>query len=191
MNSIYSENLSFVISNTHVGQTFTIRYGESLCEALVLDESKEGKIVLLLLQLESKFDEYKNIWKQSYIRKWLNSNKFLKNFDSEFLNHVKETEVHTEDYVTKDKFWLVSHEEVCFEYANKWFKQNKNTKRFNYFDGSKEKRRRLYVVWPRYWLLRSASSSGSTYVGYVIDDGDVYDYDAYDYGAVLPACLIN
>ena len=188
---MYSENLSFVIDRVCVGQTFTIRYGDGLCEALVLDESKEGKIVLLLLQIKRKFDEYKNIWKQSGIRKWLNSNEFLKEFDESFLKHVKETEIHTEDYVTKDKFWLLSHEEVGFKDTYKWFVPNKNTKRFDYFDGSDEKRRRLINDESCFWWLRSARSSYSSYVGYVGDVGSVGSSDAGYYNAVLPVCLIN
>jgi hypothetical protein len=41
------------------------------------------------------------------------------------------------------------------------------------------------------WWLRSASSDYSGYVGYVSDGGGVYSNGAYNYFAVLPACLIG
>jgi hypothetical protein len=191
MNSIYSENLSFVISNTHVGETFTIRYCENLCEALVLNESKEGKIVQILLSIFWSFDDKSNVWKKSDIRKWLNSYKFLKEFDESFLNLIKETEVHTEDYVTKDKFWLLSHEEVGYENKYGVFNPNKNTRKFDYFDGSDEKRCVLNDVIPCGWWLRSVSSGYSYRVGLVYNDGYVCNYNADIYYSVLPACLIN
>ena len=191
MNSIYSENLSFVISNTHVGQTFTIRYGERLCDALVLEETNEGKIVQILLPIYCSFDTKTNSWKKSDIRKWLNSDKFLKEFDESFLNHVKETEVHTEDYETKDKFWLLSHEEVGYENKYRVFKPNKNTRKFDYFDGSDEKRHISFNGKKHYWWLRSSNSDYPFFVGYVGIGGYVGDSLYYDCSAVFPACLIR
>jgi len=45
-----------------------------------------------------------------------------------------------------------------------------------------------------FWWLRSADSDYSNYsnvVGRVHDGGNVGNYDAYGYAAVLPACLIG
>ena len=57
-------------------------------------------------------DDNSNVYKTSYIRKLLNSQRFLNRFNSEFVDHIKQTTVHTEKYVTRDKLWLLSHEEV-------------------------------------------------------------------------------
>ena len=171
--------------------------------AFVLDILTNGSLVIqLVLPLKDKFDDKSNVYKTSYIRKLLNSTQFLNKFNTEFINHIKQTKIHTEDYITTDKLWLLSHEEI--DLANTIFlKRNKTCKSFDAFKhielkSYSETLLKLNKQNCRGWHLRSAYLY-TNYENYHISVGNV-DYNGYVgnnsayhtyYGALLPACLIS
>lgn len=78
------------------------------------------------------FDKKTNIWRDAEIRHYLNGD-FLKKLDPELVNLMKVTDVHTDDYVTKDRVWLPSHEEIGYEDKNGMFKINIGAKCYEYY----------------------------------------------------------
>ena len=178
-----------------------IRFDNKEVDAFILDVVDDKLILQLVLPIKENFDNKSNVYKTSYIRKLLNSDNFLSRFNQEFVNHIKPTEVHTEDYTITDKLWLLGHEEVC-QYVN-FLRTNNNCRPFDLFKHInlrsysqallKLNKQRCFA-----WRLRSATSYTnyeyySRFVGYVDYNGIVnYYYATYtDYGALLPACTIG
>ena len=177
-----------------------IKFDDKEVDALILDVLDNRLVIQLVLPIATKFDDKSNRYETSYVRKLINSNKFLSRFNSEFVEHVQTTEVHTEDYVTNDKLWLLSHEEI--NQGSDWFalKPNHECHAFEMFKSAdlKEHCRMLfkndidlYGLW-----LRSAYSSTSydcnrgRYVSCVSDYGYIsYDFAYIDYNLAL-ACTI-
>ena len=170
--------------------SFTTKFDGKSIEALCLDISDEGKTVMLFPEMRGKFDERRsNNWKDSSIRRKLNSNVFIRKLDEDFINHTIMKEVHTCDYVTHDRFWLLSHEEVGSN-TNR-FKENRLCKKLKYFDESDESRCFDETFCSaRFWWLRSAGSGYGDIVGCVGIFGNVGLDIADSYYAVLPVCLI-
>ena len=183
-------DLSEIIEKLQVGMSFTTKFEGKLIEALCLDITDEGKIVMLFPEMQGVFDgDGNNSWKDSSIRKKLNSDDFFCKFDKNFRNHVVVKEIHTCDYVTHDRFWLLSHEEVGS--TRIFLKENHLCKKLKYFDESDKSRcfdEMLCSVY--FWWLRSAYSGYGSYVGCVDSSGGVDYGSAYYYSAVLPVCLI-
>ena len=171
--------------------SFTTTFEGKLIEALCLDITDEGKNVMLLPEIRDTFDkEGSNSWKDSSIRMELNSDVFMYKLDKDFINHTVVKKIHTCDYTTYDRFWLLSHEEVGFN--TDFFKENYLCKKFQYFDGTYKSRCFDEILCsPCSWWLRSADSGISSIVGYVNGDGGVYGDGASYYNAVLPVCLIR
>lgn len=186
-------DLSEIIEKLQVGMSFTTKFDGKSIEALCLDDTDNGKIVMLFPEIWEKFDKRKcNIWRESSIRTKLNSDDFFCKFDKDFINHTIIKEVHTCDYITNDRFWLLSHEEVGFKIDS--FEENHLCKKLKYFD---EPNIRCFddfdemLCSPCSWWLRSADSDCSGCVGYVYYDGDVGSRYAYNSFAVRPVCLIR
>ena len=184
------------------GDVFKIMFDDEVLDVLVLGE-KDGCTCVQFECCETiPFDKnMENDWGDSSSRKYLNSEQFIKKVDPEFMKHVVEATVHTEDYTTKDKFWLLSHEEIGFVDDKNWFMQNRGTKKLDYFDNTKVGQKNKKLI--RYdfyvgssvssWWLRSASNYSSSYVGNVNYYGIVYYDIAYNYTScvVAPAVLIK
>ena len=177
-----------------------IRFDNREIDAFILDNTNDRLIIQLVLPLADKFDDRTNVYKNSHIRKLLNSTKFLSRFNKEFIKHIKPKIVHTENYTTKDKLWLLSHEEVCRDVD--FLRRNNNCRPF---DLCEQINLRIYSQallklnnqeWNGWWLRSACSSasnnSGSSLVGFVNSGGYVdYDYATdTDYAALLPACII-
>lgn len=184
-------DLSEIIETLQIGMSFTTTFDGKSIEALCLDISDEGKTVMLFPEIQEEFDiGGSNIWRDSSIRKKLNSNDFFRKFDKEFMNHTVVKEVHTCDYITYDRFWLLSHEEIG--YNTNFFEENHLCKKLKYFDESVDSRcfdRMLSSAW--FWWLRSAFSGTSDGVVYVNGSGYVGSSDVHDISAVHPICLIR
>lgn len=119
----------------NVGDYFLIRYTDKvdrLVPMQVMSKNEDGTVDLCSAYILENhvFDENTNVWRDSEIRRYMNSDEFLSKFDPEFVKCLKTAQVHTEDYVTEDKMWLLSHEEIGYEDTNKWFHENKNTKKY-------------------------------------------------------------
>ena len=177
-----------------------IRFDNMEVDAFILDAIGNKLIIQPVLPLKEKFDDKLNAYKTSYIRKLLNSDSFLSRFNPEFVKHIKETTVNTEDDTTDDNLWLLSHEEI--NQSVDFLRLNNNIYAFDLFEHTdmrsySEMLLKLNNQKCGGWRLRSAFSDPayyncSRYVGYVDDIGDV-DYSNVDhttYGAVLPACTI-
>ena len=178
----------------------SIKFDDKEIYAFILDVANGSLSIQLVLPLKDKFDDMTNVYKNSYIRNLINSKDFLNRFDQEFVNHIKPTIVHTEDYTTTDKLWLLSHEEISKQAD--FLRTNDNCQPFDLFEHTdlrsysqallKLNKQQCYG-----WRLRSATpyttyKSLSRFVGFVTDGGDVYNTHAFhtDYGALLPACTI-
>lgn len=185
-----------------------IRFDNMEVNAFILDAIGNKLIIQLVLPLKEKFDDKLNAYKTSYIRKLLNSDSFLSRFNPEFVKHIKETTVNTEDDTTDDNLWLLSHEEInqsVDEEINQsvdFLKTNDNCQPFDLFEHVDRRRYSKMLLKLNKqkcygWRLRSAFSDPayhncSRYVGYVSGDGSVdFSLAKYtDFGAVLPACTI-
>lgn len=178
-----------------------IKFDNNEIDAFILDAVDSKLVIQLVLPLKEKFDDCSNVYKTSYIRKLLNSDSFLSRFNSEFVEHVKLTTVHTEDYTTEDKLWLLSHEEVGQDVN--FLKKNNNCHQFDLFkhiDLQSYSNMLLNINKQNCcgWRLRSADSDAaksdySRFVGCVDYIGSVYSDAASgaDNGALLPACAIG
>ena len=184
-------DLSEIIEKLQIGMSFTTTFDGKSIEALCLDITDEGKIVMLFPEIKELFDiGGHNSWKDSPLRAKLNSDDFFCKFENDFINHIVVKEVHTCDYITNDRFWLLSHEEVG---SNKnYFRENHLCKKLKYFDESDKSRCFDEMFWSAFgWWLRSATSDSSYNVGYVCGGGFVSYNSAYNNIAVLPVCLIR
>lgn len=179
----------------------SIKFDGNEIDAFILDVIDDKLILQLVLPIKEKFDNTSNVYKTSHIRNLINSDKFLSRFNNEFIEHIKPTIVHTEDYTTEDKLWLLSHEEVNQPIS--FLKKNNDCNSYDLFknvDMKSYSRTLLNLNKQRYsaWWLRSAYSytdteDYSSFVGCVDYSGGVdYNYAFYtDYGALLPACTIR
>ena len=117
-----------------------------------------------------RFDEESDVWKNSELRQWLNSDFYNKAFNSEEKSFLQPYE--------GDKVTLLSEEEA------KKYLPSKSKRIANFKDGSRE-------WWLQWWWLRSRVSydlcaatvhiDGSIYNGYVNDDS----------GCVRPVILLR
>lgn len=178
----------------------SIRFDNKEVDAFILDAIGNKLIIQLVLPLKEKFDDNSNAYKTSYIRKLLNSDTFLARFNKDFTKRIQETTINTEDYKTKDRFWLLSHEEI--NQSVDFLKLNNNTYAFDLFrytDINSYTQLLLNLNHQKCfgWRLRSAYFDADyygigRYVGCVYYDGRVdygYTYNAYG-GALLPVCAI-
>ena len=180
--------------------TASIRFDNKEVDAFILDVIDDKLIVQLVLPLIEKFDDKSNAYKTSYIRNLINSKVFLSRFNKEFIKHIKPTEVHTEDYTTVDKLWLLSHEELCYKDTS-YFEANDNCQPFDLFEHTDLRSYSLMLLKHNNqngysWRLRSACSSASyngiiRYVGCVDILGIDYNIiTGISTGVICPACTI-
>ena len=179
----------------------SITFDNKEVDAFVLEVIDDKLVIQLALPIREKFDDKSNVYKTSYIRQLLNSDKFLSRFNKEFVEHIKQTEIHTNDYITDDKLWLLSHEEI--NQQTYFLKTNNNSFSFDLFKNVdlKSYSKILLLNLNKQnccgWRLRSAYScayieSYSRCVGYVDYNGSVgYDNAIYTDIGILPACIIG
>lgn len=178
-----------------------IKFDGKKIDAFILDAIDNKLVIQLALPIATKFDAESNVYKTSYIRKLLNSQDFLSRFNQEFVERIKLTTVHTEDYTTLDKLWLLSHEEVGQDVY--FLKSNSKCHVFEMFKTidlatySQMMLNELNNDVAYGWRLRSVYSSVANYfdsktVGYIYINGGVgiKTVDVTSCGAVLPACTI-
>ena len=179
-----------------------IKFDGKEVDAFILDIIDNKPIIQLVLPTVTKFDGKSNRYETSYVRELINSNKFLNRFNLEFVKHIKPTKVHTEDYVTNDKLWLLSHEEVNstnLSLVN--FRSNDKCTAFEIFKtinlaAYSQMLFELNMKKSYGWWLRSSASilaSSSRYVGFISNGGYVngYSYNIIDIASLLPACTIH
>lgn len=130
-----------------IGDRILVKFDGKYIPWIIVAKRDDGNIIINSEDcLESRrFDKSTNNWKDSEIRHYLNGKEFKARFDKEFLKCVKTADVHTEDYVTKDDFWLLSHEEVnCPDDRKSWFKPNRGAIRFPYFTDNDSRIKKIY-----------------------------------------------
>ena len=148
--------------------------------------------------LEDKiFDENKNDYVKSSIRKFLNSRKFIDRLSPKLLKLCIESNVSWKNLKVKDKFWLLSHEEVGFTKIY-WLENNITSRWFSKTFASCDSRRKLYIdesgkvsVSADDWWLRSAYSSDDNSVGLVYPSGTMSSSNTYYNGGCSPAFQIQ
>lgn len=130
-----------------IGDRILVKYENREIPCIIVAKKENGDLVCNSEDCleRRRFDPSTNKWKISELRAYLNGPEFAKKFDPEFLELVKTEDVHTEDYVTHDKFWILSHEEVnCPEDRASWFKPNKGAVRFPYFTDNASRIKRIW-----------------------------------------------
>ena len=179
-----------------------IKFDGTEVDAFILDVHSNKLVIQLALPTVTTFDGKSNRYETSYVRKLINSNEFLSRFNPEFVKYIQPTKVKTEDYVTYDKLWLLSHEEINHsDYrCSNYLRPNHECHAFEMFktiDLEAYSRVLLKNKDVYGWRLRSAYSNTyneifSRCVGIVSCYGYVSSYNGYitDYGALLPACTI-
>lgn len=139
--------------------------------------------------LEDKiFDRNSNDYVKSDIRKFLNSPKFINRLSPKLLKLCVESSIWWKNFEIKNKFWLLSHEEVGFKRVS-WLANNTKPRWFSKTFVSDNSRRKLYIDKSGKvdgstgsWWLRSVSSSYVSYAGFVRWSGSVgYNYTGDDY----------
>jgi len=125
-----------------VGDCLIFKYTDKLVPFQVIDKTVNGDVIDVILQsyylLEKRaFDQNTNVWRDAEIRKYLNG-EFLKKLDPEFVKLLKTEDVHTDDYVTQDKIWLPSHEEIGYTDTSGMFKKNDGSRCYEYYKSSVE-----------------------------------------------------
>ena len=140
--------------------------------------------------LEDKiFDKISNDYVKSDIRKFLNSCKFIDRLSPRLLKLCVKSSIWSKNFEIKDKFWLLSHEEVGFNKVS-WLENNTKPRWFSKTFVSDDSRRKLYIDesgkigWSTdYWCLRSANSFNDNFVAYVGRIGTVLNSSVnYNYG---------
>ena len=177
-----------------------IKFDDTKIDAFIIGVKDDKPVIQLILPLSDKFDDKSNVYKTSYIRKLLNSNDFLNRFNQEFVERIQLTEVNTTNYVTYDKLWLLSHEEIAQNVD--FLEQNKKCHAFDLFKHTDIKRYTQTLLELNKqqcygWRLRSARSytargNYNSWVGSVNDCGYVigsYVNTTYN-GWILPVCAI-
>ena len=180
-----------------------IKFDGKEVDAFILDIIDNKLVIQLVLPTIIPFDGKSNRYETSYVRNLINSSEFLNRFNKEFINHIQITEVHTEDYITNDKLWLLSHEEIYQCSDDLLLRPNHECHAFEMFktiDLKAYSRMLLRSIEEKInaygWRLRSACSyssyNPSKYVGTVNEYGLIgynYAHHIAD-GVVLPACTI-
>lgn len=178
----------------------SIKFDGNEVDAFIIDIADDKLILQLVLPRAEWFDNKSNVYKTSYVRKLLNSDDFLSRFNQEFVECIKPTKVHTENYTTIDKLWLLSHEEIN-QHAD-FLEANHNCRLFDLFkhidlQSYSQTLLKLNNQDCYAWRVRSACSYNaamynSKFVGYVNIGGNVnYGSAGSTYiGALCPACTI-
>lgn len=117
-----------------IGDCLLLEYDGKLLPFQVIHKKPGNTVILSSYYVldNHMFDEKSNVWRDSSIRRYMN-NDMSKKFDPEVLKLVKTSKVHTENYVTEDKFWLLSHEEIGYKDKNNMFKKNIGAEVFDYY----------------------------------------------------------
>lgn len=118
----------------NIGDCLLFEYDGKMLPFQVIHKYPNGRCVMSSYYVLDNhiFDEKSNVWRDSSIRKYMNDD-MAKKFNPEVLKLIKEHDVHTEDYVTKDKFWLLSHEEIGYKDESNMFKKNVGAETFDYY----------------------------------------------------------
>ena len=124
-----------------IGDCLLFKYDDHLVPFQVSHKYDDGRVVRQTYYLMEKhmFDENTNVYKDSEIRRFLNED-VVKKMDPEFVNMIKPKQVHTDNYVTEDKLWLLSHEEIGYHDSNHMFKENVGAEVFDYYKDSESER---------------------------------------------------
>ena len=129
---------------------------------------------------ETRFDENSsNIWKNSSLRKYLNSNKFLKRFPVAIQNNIGFHDIWTDQKITSDRFWLLSWQDLgeVGKQIENIFKIDYPSKKTIYnsdiFKNKKDLIIKYFTSPASYWWLRSAYDDDSHFVALVYYDGTV------------------
>lgn len=130
------------------------------------------------------FDNNSNDYVKSSIRKFLNSCKFIDRLSPRLQKLCIESSIWYKNFEIKDKFWLLSHEEVGFMITS-WLANNTKPRWFSKTFVSDNSRQKLYIDesgkvgrFTYHWCLRSVSSFNDNFVGYVSMLGNVLNSSA-------------
>ena len=142
------------------------------------------------------FDKNSNDYVKSGIRKFLNSRKFIDRLSPRLQKLCIESSIWWKNFEIKDKFWLLSHEEVGFKKVA-WLANNK-PRWFSKTFTNDNSRRKLYIDESGKvggsadsWWLRSAYSYNDYHVGNVITNGAVKSNYADNSSGCSPAFKIQ
>lgn len=130
-------NEARIIAN--VGDCLLLEYSNILMPFQIIEkiQTDDSHVPKLTLQsyygLEQiHFDLKTNDWKTSRLRKYLNT-EFLSKLGKEVAEAIIPTDVSTDDYVTKDKVYVLSHEEMGIIDSKNEFVSNLNAHAFSYY----------------------------------------------------------
>lgn len=117
-----------------IGESLLVNYNGQLVPMQCIHKYDDGRVALQSYYLleQHEFDQNTNVYKDSEIRRYLNGD-FLNKFDPSFVEMLKTTDVHTDDYVTYDKMWLLSHEEIGYFDDSHMFKPNVGSVAYDYY----------------------------------------------------------
>ena len=178
-----------------------IKFDGKEVDAFILDIFDNRLVIQLALPIVTTFDGKSNRYETSYVRRLINSNEFLSRFNPEFVKHGQQTTIHTEEYVTTDKLWLLSHEEINrSDYrCSNYLRPNHECYTFEMFktiDLEAYSRVLLKNKDAYGWRLRSAYSSPNAAFNSLVGSVNEYGYVNYygvihtDVGALFPVCTI-
>ena len=142
------------------------------------------------------FDKSSNDYIKSDIRKFLNSREFIDRLSPRLQKLCIESSIWWKNFEVKDKFWLLSHEEIGLKKTS-WLTNNTKPRWFSKTFVGDNSRRKLYIDESGKvdgsvdsWWLRSANSSGDNYVGRVNTSGRV-SINSFHYFGCSPAFQIQ
>lgn len=143
------------------------------------------------------FDMNSNDYVNSSIRKFLNSHKFINRLSPKLQKLCVESSIWWKNFEIKDKFWLLSHEEVGFKKVF-WLANNTKPRWFSKTFVSNDSRQKLYIDESGkvsgsiyYWWLRSDITASDVYVSYVSIHGYVNNDYAFSRVGCSPAFKIQ
>ena len=198
-----------LISQYQVGQQFEVLFNKKRkTKWIVINKNDDGSIIVMPAHALGKavFDKDKKTnWKDSDIRKYLNSNQFLQMFQPEFIDSIVEYDIQTNSDRTKDKFWLLSTNEVAYKPTSRQTGYDLDltadkSKKFEYFEEKNYSKRcipsseksKSYVI----WLLRNSAKkklSGREVICAINAYGkpsEASEYSSFE-GYIVPACALQ
>ena len=144
------------------------------------------------------FDKSSNDYIKSDIRKFLNSREFIDRLSPRLQKLCIESSIWWKNFEIKDKFWLLSHEEIGLK-KTAWLTNNTKSRWFSKTFVDDFSRKKSYIrksdgnvsSSDDFWWLRSAVSSSNYIAGYVFTNGNAVSYNVFEYNNCSPAFQIQ
>lgn len=173
-------------------------FGWYLSPWLILGVDNGTTLHCMHAMFQEKFDENdSNVWKDSSIRKLLNSDEFLKRFPATIQKNVSFHDIWTDQKITSDRFWLLSWQDLgeteennhddyfTYDYPDKKARHNSDVFK------TKEDLIKCFATYHDSWYLRSKRFYSFDCICFVASDGNIYSDKVTYYNGCAPTFILQ